>query len=214
MVEGCQTRFGRLVAQDLHAAFRHGPGRHAEDRECGLGLAAAVDRHRPAQIRHGLGREPGGVQPPRLGPGIVDREGDQMESLIAGDRRPVGARKRRIEPVDVGQDLEIAAAQHGASVGGSGRHPVARRIGVAVDRERGEREAETLERRGRRVDVGDEPADMVEEDPARRRCLAGWRRGHRAGALSRPRLRPSSPGSPPSNTPSTGSRRSWCAPCR
>ncbi len=100
-----------------------------------------------------------------------------MQPLMAGDGLAVGPRERRIETRDIGQDLEIAASQHGAAVGGAGRHPVAGRVFVAVDGVGGQREAEAGERPGRLVRVGDEPADMVEEDFPR-----GW--GLRGGAQS------------------------------
>ena len=177
-------------------------------------------RHRPAS--DGANSPPAAVcesdgswNRTSLGFSVVDREGDQSGAPHSGRPPPGGrASQRGIEPFDVGQDLEIAVAQHRAAIRGSGRDAIARRIGVAVDGERGQRKAKAGECRARFVHIRDEPADMVEENLTRRGRLAGFGRDHGTGALSRPRPRPNCPGSPPSSTRSTGSRRSWCAPCR
>src|SRR6185295_11964258 len=83
---------------------------------------------------------------------------------LAGDRR--------VEVRHGLEELQIAQTQHGAAVGDAGPHRrAALRIGVLVRGIRGERKAEARERLGLRK-ARQEPADMVEEDLARRRHLA------------------------------------------
>ena len=99
-----------------------------------------------------------------------------MKTRVAPERRPVGARERRVEPVDVAQDLEITALQHRAAVLGPGRFLISVRIFVLMNDMGGERETQPAEDRRGAFQIGNEPADMVEEDLARPRRLSGRRR--------------------------------------
>jgi hypothetical protein len=152
----------------LQASFRHHAGLRTQHREVHLRRA----RQRavaPPELDDVLHRKARGDEPRALGRDVGGRERDQVQPGIARDLPPELVRERRI--VGRGEYLQEAEFELGEPVRRAGRlqHPLGVEVGLHID----ERHAKTepLERAARSLEVGDEIADMVDEDLALLRQL-------------------------------------------
>jgi len=81
---------------------------------------------------------------------------------------------RRLRAFDVGEKFEIAAFQHRQAIGRTlGDDRTGFRVTIAMDRIRRQRETEAAERSADVIQIGDVPADVIEEYLAAGRELSG-----------------------------------------
>ena len=158
-----------MVLTILDAAFRHGAGRDAHDREaCRVfavrGAQLALQRHR-LERRKSFPRKPRMIEIWRGG-----SKCDQVDTGVACDRRAqlsgnLGIAGRR-------QAFDVAAFKHDAAIAGAGGHQRAADLdAMRLRRERGQREPEFFQRRRRVVHMRHEMRKMVEIELAGFRCL-------------------------------------------
>src|ERR1051325_7147590 len=123
---------------------------------------------RPAQL-YGLGRlESFTLQVCVRCIDVVHGKGNQMRTCVARNAGAQLARELRVRTLDGRQDLEVAELQHRAAIAGAeGLLCATDRIYVVMGDERGEHEAEPLERGAGFGDVRNEPAHVIEIDLVR-----------------------------------------------
>ena len=119
-----------------------------------------LELHQRAHRKAGIG-EPL-VRRRRIG----NRERSKMHAGMARQRGVEFAAERRVGGLE--QHLDVAAREHRGDVAGAGR----RAVGIGLHRHRRRRETGARQRRARRLRVGDEMADVIEEDFAADRKLA------------------------------------------
>ena len=160
LVAGLPHQFRCVVGDDLDTPLGHDLRWHPDHRET-AGLLAGVGGHRAGQPhqRQGLEAVPSDALVVFLG--MVGRERDEVPSRIAVELRPELPRQRRVHRGP--EHLEVALVEDGALVAGAagrGRHAG---LGAGhVRHERRQGEAQLLKSPGRRVEVRDEEADMVQ----------------------------------------------------